>query len=142
MRWRGGKFLGLKQVPAVEYICSPEEEKELALRDNVHNGVFDVELLSALYSDEELKEWGVDMGQFGVFEEKEVEVKPDIPFSEELNEENNYIVLKFDNNIDWLQAQTLLELKTEKALDSKEGFEKMGVGRVLNGFDVIKKLQK
>jgi ParB-like chromosome segregation protein Spo0J len=73
-------------------------------------------------------------------DKKEKQDKPEIEFSEELHESSNYVVLYFNNDIDWLQAQTLFDLKTVKALDSKPGFEKMGIGRVLNGVEVINKL--
>jgi len=57
-------------------------------------------------------------------------------------EEHNYIVLYFTNEIDWLQAKTLFGLKTVKALDSKKGFEKMGIGRVLNGAEAIERIRE
>jgi hypothetical protein len=59
--------------------------------------------------------------------------KPEIKFTEELMEEHNYVVLYFKNKVDWLWLNSLYELKTVKALDSKEGYEKMGVGRVVDG---------
>lgn len=73
-------------------------------------------------------------------EKKEDTEKPEIEFSEELHESSNYIVLYFDNDIDWLQALTLFELKTVKALDSKPGYEKMGVGRVVNGAGALDRI--
>lgn len=68
--------------------------------------------------------------------------EPEVPFTEELREEHNYIVLYFDNDVDWLQAETLFSkyLTTKQALNSKEGFRKMGVGRVVRGADVLKDL--
>lgn len=66
--------------------------------------------------------------------------EPEVAFTEELHESSNYIVLKFDNDIDWLQALTLFGLKTVKALDSKPGFEKAGIGRVIDGVDAINRL--
>ena len=68
--------------------------------------------------------------------------EPEVPFTEELREEHNYIVLYFDNDVDWLQAETLFGkyLTTKQALNSKEGFRKMGVGRVVRGADVLKDL--
>ena len=59
----------------------------------------------------------------------------------ELMESNNYVVLAFNNEVDWLQAQSIFDLKTVKALDSKPGFEKRGVGRVLNGAKTINMLK-
>ena len=36
--------------------------------------------------------------------DEELEIEPDVPFTEILNEENNYIVLKFDNKVDYESA--------------------------------------
>jgi len=85
------------------------------------------------FSDDELR---------SLFEEVEEEEEEQIEmeFTEELGEENNYLVLFFDNSVDWLQAQTVFGLKSVHALDSKEGFEKKGVGRVINGTDFIQKI--
>ncbi len=68
--------------------------------------------------------------------------KPEVPFTEELLEEHNYVVLYFDNQVDWLQALSILKLKRVKALDSKEGFEKMGVGRVMKGTEAIERIRE
>ena len=73
--------------------------------------------------------------------EREEKVKPEIEFSEEILESRNYVVLVFDNEVDWMQAEELLELKSVKALDSKEGYKKIGIGRVLRGVDVINKIR-
>jgi len=70
----------------------------------------------------------------------EPEEKPEVEFSEELMESHNYIVLKFDNDIDWLNAQTLFQLKTVKSLDSKPNFQHQGIGRVINGADAINRI--
>ena len=77
---------------------------------------------------------------------EEQEVVAQIPFSEVLGEEHNFVVLFFDNEVDWLQAQTLLELEPVKAWPTKKGgtnsedFKRVGVGRVLNGAKAIEKI--
>lgn len=86
-----------------------------------------------------LKELGEAVGIDNKLAMGEIE-KPEVEFTEELLESHNYVVLYFDNDVDWLQAKTLFDLKTVKALDSKKGYEKQGVGRVLNGADAIKRL--
>ena len=75
-----------------------------------------------------------------ILEDEEDDEEPDIEFTEELNETHNYMVLYFDNEIDWLNITSLFGLKTVKALDSKKGFEKKGVGRVIKGSDFLSKL--
>ena len=37
---------------------------------------------------------------------------PEVPFAEELLEKHNYVVLYFDNEVDWLQALTLFDIHT------------------------------
>jgi len=93
----------------------------------------------------------LDFGDFDVdwkLKEDEEEIKGQVMFSEVLNEEHNYIVLYFDNDIDWLQAQTLLKLPKVKALltnkDGKESksFRRMGVARVMKGSEAIRRIQE
>ena len=67
---------------------------------------------------------------------------PEIAFSEELKEEHNYIVLYFDNSIDWLQLISIYTLLPKKALDSKAGFRKIGVGRVIKGSEFLNHILK
>lgn len=63
--------------------------------------------------------------------------KPEIPFTAELWESHNYVILYFDNDIDWLAAQDILRVKKVKTPDSRKGFERVGLGRVLNGADIL-----
>jgi hypothetical protein len=62
-----------------------------------------------------------------------------------LDESHNYVVLYFDNEVDWLQAQTLFDIKPVRLLSTKRGSsnvngQKIGVGRVLRGSEVINRL--
>jgi len=67
---------------------------------------------------------------------------PEVSFSEELMEAHNYVVLYFDNKIDWLQAQTLLGLETVQSLDSRDGFKRQGIGRVLRGPEALNRIRE
>lgn len=99
----------------------------------------------------ELQELDFDMTQFG-FEDFdfaiddiiEVEEKPEVEFAEVLNEQNNYIVLKFNNEVDWLQLQSVYPLPTVKNYSTKKdgngALERTGVGRVVDGVDFINAL--
>lgn len=150
-RYLAARMLGVESVPVdyQEYETDAQEWEDL-LADNkiAELAELDSSLTSQLLK--ELDELEVDVGSIG-FTEKEVqkmleesedkaEEPPEVEFSEELMESSNYIVLYFDNDIDWLQALTLFDLKTVKALDSKEGYEKMGIGRVLNGPEALNKI--
>jgi hypothetical protein len=67
--------------------------------------------------------------------------KPEVEFATELLEAHNYIVLYFDNEVDWLQAQTLFGLKRVKALHWTEKFQSVGLGRVVKGSEAIEKMR-
>jgi ParB-like chromosome segregation protein Spo0J len=128
---------------------TPEQASLLVLEANQRKGDFDEKALST-YIDEIIETHNTDIDQImdevGFFDlkfiEEEKKEEPEVEFTEELLEEHNYIVLYFDNSVDWLQALTLFKLKTVKALHSKEGFKCQGVGRVINGSRAINKLVK
>lgn len=142
-RYKAAKKLSLDQVPCV--IADDLTEKQIQayrLADNKvsefsqwDNGLLDIELLDI---GEE-----IDMLLFG-FEgdkgESETEA-PEMDFTETLDESHNYIVLYFDNDIDWLQAQSLFDIKPVKEYSSrKDGTisqPQKGVGRVLNGASAL-----
>lgn len=115
-----------------------EKRKKLAIMDNSTSDTssFDLELLKTDFDVPELAELGVE-----VKIKEDGSDEPDIKFTEELLEEHNYVVLYFDNSVDWLQAQSLLGLESVHALSSKPGFEKKGVGRVLKGAQALEHLK-
>lgn len=143
-RYLAAKRLGLEEIPVV-YAPAGLSEKQKADLVIASNKLVEVsgyndnlEILMGMF---ELnpEDFGIEAIEKAV---KEVEEEPEVPFTEELREEHNYIVLYFDNDVDWLQAETLFGkyLTTKQALNSKEGFRKMGVGRVVRGADVLKDL--
>lgn len=115
-----------------------EKRKKLAIMDNSTSdtSTWDMSLLQADFDIPDLADLGVDVKLKDV-DDKE----PDVKFTEELLEEHNYVVLYFDNSVDWLQAQSLLGLESVHALSSKPGFEKKGVGRVLKGAQALEHLK-
>lgn len=152
-RLAAAKLLGVESVPVdyQDYDTEAQEWEDL-LADNkiAELAELDESLAAQLLDELEKAEAEIELTGFtdrelqklmaGIEEDGKEDEKPEIEFSEELQESSNYIVLYFDNDIDWLQAQTLFDLKTVKALDSKPGYQKMGVGRVVNGAQAINKL--
>lgn len=145
MRFKALKELGYKEVPA-SWVkstneLSEEEKKEFIIKDNVGFGDWDFDSLAYDWDINKLEQWGLDINIDVSGEiEKEKEIKGEIEFSEVLMESNNYVVLFFDNEIDWLQAQTHFELKTVNSKRSNGEAWSSGVGRVLNGADYLKKV--
>lgn len=150
-RFEAAKKLGYTEVPCV--IASELTEEQVnayRLVDNKTNeySEWDMSLLPG-----ELNAiFGIDMEMFGFDlgeeeEEKEKEEKPDVPFTEVLGEEHNYLVLYFDNEVDWLQVQSLLDIGEVKNLSTrkdgvvKANMQRKGIGRVLKGNEVLEKLR-
>ncbi len=133
---------------------SEAEKLEYALSDNDRIGYYEEDALAELI-DQNKK--NMDMDIFKVDTTASMSLKdvlesagiedfgigdPEIVFSEELKEEHNYIVLYFDNSIDWLQLLSLYKLLPKKALDSKKGFRKIGIGRVIKGSEFLNHILK
>jgi hypothetical protein len=128
-------------VKRTDLKTADEKRKKLALMDNSASDKveWEYDTLTADFDLSELEKMGVEVPTKA---EVETEEEPDVDFSEELLEEHNYVVLYFDNSVDWLQAESIFGLKTVKALDSKKGYKKQGIGRVIRGVDAIERIKE
>lgn len=144
------KKAGLKQVPT---ICLDDmTEEQIKAWRLIENRTAESSYDETLINEEinELLKSDIDMEVFGfsidALEDETIEVEPDVPFTEILNEENNYIVLKFNNKIDWLNVMGLFGIEKAKAYPTKkEGNKKSfgmraGVGRVLDGQKALERV--
>lgn len=150
-RREAAEQLGMDEVPVIiADDLSEEQVKAFRLADNkvAEFSDWDIGMLEEEISD--LISDDFDMEQFGFeitrkLEETndgdDEEVKPEVEFTTELGEESNYIVLSFDNSVDWLQLQSVFDLKRVKALDSKDGYEKIGTGRVVDGIEFLEEVR-
>jgi len=133
------KELGFEEIPTVELDLSVEREKELNVRLNKNTGEWDWDMLANSFDIGELTEWGFSEKELTGNEEKEL-VEPEIEISPELYEAHNYLILYFDNEFDWQSAVDTFDIKPAHAIDSRENYERVGTGRVINGVDVLKKM--
>lgn len=143
-RYKAYKKLGWENV-----LCkvlpedTPKEKlREYVMKENMHYAENDRGLLGR-WNLQELADWRVPMS----VKMKKTTEQPEVEFTQVLDETHNYIVLYFDNEVDWLQAQTLFEIKPVRLLSTKRGGsningQKIGVGRVIRGVDVICRLLK
>lgn len=150
-RFEAAKRLGYKSLPCIiASDLSDEQIRAYRLVDNKTNEYAEWDM--GLLSGEIDSIFGIDMEMFGFDlgegeEEKKKEEKPDVPFTEVLGEEHNYLVLYFDNEVDWLQVQSLLDIKEVKNLSTrkdgvvKANMQRKGIGRVLRGNEVLEKLR-
>lgn len=140
MRLKAAKEVGLKELPVMLADDWTEEQKnEFLIKDNVGFGEWDWDILANEWDTDKLQDWGLSL-PIDIEEIKETKDIPDIgeiEFSEELFLEHNYIVLYFDNAMDWEVAQEIYGLKQVKSKESADLCKKIGIGRVVNGKNFI-----
>jgi hypothetical protein len=140
MRLKALNELKFKEIPIIIADEWTEEQKaEFLIKDNVGFGEWDWDSLANEWEVEKLDDWGLDLpiDLDAIKETKDIPDIGEIEFSEELFLEHNYIVLYFDNAMDWEVAQEIYGLKQVKSKTSAEGTQKIGIGRVINGKNFI-----
>lgn len=145
MRLKACEEAGLKEVPIIfADNLTPEQEKEFIIKDNSSFGEWDWDLLANEWDVDQLNDWGMDVP----YTEDDIEEmgnpmneQSEKPFATELDTQSNYLILKFDTDIDWIQAKTLFGLKTETAQRANGKPWSQGIGRVINGIEAINKIQ-
>lgn len=145
MRLKACQEAGIEQVPIIfADNLTPEQEKEFIIKDNSSFGEWDWDLLANEWDVDDLNDWGLDVP----YTEDDIEEmgnpmneQSEKPFATELDTQSNYLILKFDTDIDWIQAKTLFGLKTETAKRANGKPWSQGIGRVINGVEAINKIQ-
>ena len=141
-RWRCLMLAGYKKIPkrwviAVEDM-GEDEKRALSIVINTHIGKWDKKVLSlpeykALPLEKYLPE--LDLVP------KKAEVVRDRVFGEALDFASNYIVLKFDKDVDFLQAKELLGIESVHSKRQNGKPWSKGIGRVIDGVGAIQKLK-
>lgn len=141
MRLRAIKDLGFNEVPENWVIFADEwtdaQRREFIVKDNVAFGEWDWDVLAEQWDADDLVNWGLDIPG-----EKEKGEQGEFEFSQELDEESNYVVLKFTKDIDFLHIQTLLGLGHSYAKRQNGKPWSKGIGRVVDGVDAILKIKE
>lgn len=140
--------LGVKMpVKVIEDDMTDDEIREYRLADNLTNeSPWDIELRDLEMAELDLEGFDFDIEAAEEEAEKEQKIEGEVPFAEILGEENNYIVLKFKDSVDWLQLESIFELPKVKNYPTRkdgkvsEGFNRRGVGRVVDGIDFLNKI--
>ncbi len=143
-RFEASKLLGMKEVPCVMVDELTEDQvKGLRLADNKTNeSPWDTPKLT-----QELEElFGkIDMNEFGFPVQIEnldnSELLGEEKISAELNEANNYVVLKFNTKDDWEEAILKLGLERVSTGENSKGIRRIGIGRVIEGNEVIRRIK-
>jgi hypothetical protein len=144
MRLKACKEAGLKEVWVLKAEnLTEKQQKEFIVKDNVGFGEWNWDALANEWDRQELGDWGLEV----VLTDEDIEemnnpenIDTENIFATELDRNSNYLVLKFETDIDWLQAKTVFGLQTETSKRSNGKAWNKGIGRVLNGTDAINKL--
>ena len=140
----GAKKAGLKQVPTVCLDELTEEQiKAYRLVDNkLNESEWDKktlkEELDELYGSFSMEDFGfgVSIENIDLLQEGKREIAP------ELGEANNYIVLEFDTEQEWEDAQFYFDLKEVETPDKNPKIRRKGIGRVIKGKDILEILKE
>ena len=141
------KELGHEEIDVSVVDLDEQREKALNIALNKIEGDWDKSVLKELLLDIDTGDFDMDLTGFDAEEldklmtdQKEPAEQTEKEFTEELLEEHNYVVLYFDNKMDWQTAVEKLGITSVKALDSREGYEREGIGRVMRGSEVIARI--
>jgi hypothetical protein len=145
MRLKACIAAGLKEVPIIIADQLTDIQKnEFIIKDNVGFGEWDWDQLANQWDVDLLSEWGMDVP----YTEDEIEEmgnpendNSEKPFALELDSESNYLVLKFNTDIDWIQAKTIFELESVASKRANGKAWSIGIGRVIDGVEAIKRIQ-
>ena len=145
MRLKACIAAGLKEVPIIVADQLTDIQKnEFIIKDNVGFGEWDWDQLANQWDMDLLNEWGMDVP----YTEDEIEEmgnpvndNSEKPFALELDAESNYLVLKFNTDIDWIQAKTIFELESVASKRANGKAWAIGTGRVIDGVEAIKRIQ-
>lgn len=145
-RLLAAKKLKMAEVPCVCVDDLTEEQvKALRIVDNKSNeSDWLNDILELELPDVDLSAFDFDFGMDKKKDKEEIE--GEVEFSEILGEENNYLVLQFKTDIDWLNAQSIFGLETVKSYSTRKdgkvtkNMERKGVARVLDGAKVLNEL--
>ena len=150
-RVMAAQHLELTEVPTLEASHLTEEQKKAyIIADNrlALDAGWDEKALMKEILDLQSNEFDLSLTGFNddeiakILGEQEKEVDGQIVFSEEVGEAHNYVVLYFDNDLDWLSAQTHFNLKSVHSKRANGKPWSKGIGRVVNGAEYLKNLKR
>lgn len=152
-RVEAARSLGMDEVPCIrlEHLTQ-DQVRAYCLADNklALNAGWNEDTLAAELKALEAAGFDVSLTGFSPEELAEImgdpagdtdpqEPAPEVEFSEELLHAHNYVVLYFDNPLDWQVAQEKFGLKEVKDLIPRKG-QPTGIGRVIRGSEWLNRI--
>jgi ParB-like chromosome segregation protein Spo0J len=150
-RLAASKLLEMKEVPTIQLSGLSEAQKrayviadnKIALNAGWDNDILKLEITDLMDAKYDVSLIGFDDKEIlKLFDDEKGAVVGEIKFSEELLESHNYVVLYFDNDIDWLSAQTHFKLDSVYSKRSNGKPWNKGIGRVVHGGNYLTNLSR
>jgi hypothetical protein len=140
MRYRASKELGFDSIPCkvIPEYFSIEQIKAIIIKDNISFGDDDTDALANEWDAGDLEEWGMEIPDI----KENDKIDGEIIFSNELDFESNYIVLKFSKDIDFINIKSILGLESTYSKRANGKSWAKGIGRVVDGIDAIIKIKE
>jgi hypothetical protein len=139
-------------VPTIRNVSFEDDQEANAyiIADNrlVELGGWDSDKLDSmlidLKSSGERSMEGIGFTELDITKLKNNKVDPEIEFTTEILESNQYVVFVFNNIMDWNMIKENLNITTKDTTDSREGskYRTRGLGRVLDGSQLINLVNK
>ena len=130
---------GIDDVPVIHVDWDADKQSEFIIKDNLSYGEWDYDIIANEWDVIKLDDWGFDLN-IGSGDEKKID--GDIKFSNELDYESNYIVLKFNKDIDFLQIESMLGIENTYSKRQNGKPWAKGRGRVVDGVDAIIRIKE
>ena len=130
---------GINDVPVIHVDWDADKQSEFIIKDNLSYGEWDYDIIANEWDVIKLDDWGFDLN-IGSGDEKKID--GEIKFSNELDYESNYIVLKFNKDIDFLQIESMLGIESTYSKRQNGKPWNKGRGRVVDGVDAIIKIKE
>lgn len=145
-RYKASLLLGLDEVPCIiADDLTDEQVKAFRLADNKTNEFadWDVDLMNEEIGNIlniDMADFGFDIGAIEI-EDIDQLLNAEEPIAKELGEANNYIVLEFNTEVDWDEAQRVFNLERVQTADKNPNIRRHGIGRVIDGATIMERLK-
>lgn len=140
--------LGYEEVPIIRLDDLSDEKRRAYML--VHNKLtmnsdYDLEVLAEELEgiiDISMDQYGFDIGAIEIDDIDNEILNPKEPIAKELGEANNYVVLEFFTEDEWIRAQQIFGLERVQTADKNENIRRHGIGRVVAGEEVLDALER
>lgn len=139
--------LGWDEVDLVVVDVDEEREKTLNVILNKVEGEWDGAGLAKILTELDASKIPVQLTGFDGAELDRIlagarEEEPEWVYTPELLEEHNYLLLYFDNEVDWQSAKEAFGVGQVHDVGARPGWDRKGVGRVIPGAVIVRRILK